>query len=258
MIHMFSFIIVLLLLTFSTSSCGHNVQDSMMSLNSSTSVSYDELYFEFEMDVGDGVNSFFIVMQNLEDDYDFGFVTEAPLRITIYKFNDRENIHQTIETHTFGSLFKDLTVGDFNFDGYNDFSFVSFRENANYFRDFWLWDSETQEFVFNASLSELSMPNYDSQLKTVSGYWRNSAAEFIYAHYRYIDGELLCIRLLEQRYQPDGGYLLSFVLDYRDGELVEVFRARFPIDRNSNDDNINDSESYDDFLKWENLLYFGE
>jgi len=205
--------------------------------------SHDELYFEFEIDIGDGVSSFFVTIHSLENESH----SESPLTISVYIANDRVSAHQTIETNTLGSLFHSVIVDDFNFDGYNDFSVLRSRGNANYFRDFWLWDNSAQKFAFNEDLSKISMPTFDSETKIVSGYERHNAAEFTATHYKYIDNILVCIRILEQSYQSNDNSLLLFVLDYQNGELVEAFRSKHDLD------NIGDSELYDAFNKWNDL-----
>jgi len=217
-----------------------------------TSYFENDLSFGFEMDIGDGINSFFITMQGLEVKTGSNIFTEIPLIISIYKTNDRLNVYQTIETYTVGSLFKDLTIGDFNFDGYCDFYFVRLRGNANYVCNFWLWDRVTQKFVFNEDLGEISMPSFDSETKTVSGFWRNSATDYIIAHYKYIGDVLVCVRKLEQSYLSEDNNLLLVVFDYRNGELVEVSHTKH------NFDDGEDSEALINFYKWDNPLYFGE
>ncbi|GAE89979.1 XAC2610-related protein [Acetivibrio straminisolvens] len=207
----------------------------------------------FTIDIGDGKHSFKVVMEAKPfEDGEEGEFFDSALNISIYDINDLSSPVQVIEDKTLDSLFKDYEIVDANFDGYKDFCYVHIRGNANYYCRFWIWDPKSGKFMESPDLSEISMPQFDNDLKVVKGYWRSSAAANETRYYKYIDGKLTCVRYLEMG-NPDGeGMQTLIVEDYVEGKLVEVFREKALLTEEY------EGEVYDRFFKWLDLNYHGE
>ena len=194
-----------------------------------------------EVDVGNGINSFVFTW--------FVDLVTTPTTIYIYRIDDLENPHQIITNRSMDGPTIRLEVGDYNFDGYNDFSVLRWRGTANYARDFWLWNSEIEKFVFNESLSGLGRPQFDSETEVISSSWSHGSGEFTHSFFRFIDDEIIPIRRLARRWEHGMAYLLT-VHDYQNGVPVEVFRAY--------DHYGVGGDAFTNFEKWFDLLYFGQ
>lgn len=215
--------------------------------------SSEDLKESFTIDIGDGKHSFKVVMEARP--FEAGEEAEffdSTLNISIYDINDLSSPVQVIEEQTFDSLFKDYEIVDANFDGYMDFCYVYNRGNANYYCKFWIWDPESKSFTESPDLGEVSMPQFNNDLKVVKGYWRSSAASNETRYYKYIDGKLTCVRYLEMGDPDSEGMQTLRVEDYVDGKSVEVFREKALLTTDY------EGEVYDRFFLWLDINYHGE
>jgi hypothetical protein len=207
----------------------------------------------FIIDIGDGKHSFKVIMEARPfGESEESEVYDSILNISIYDINDLSLPVQIINRETNGSIFKDYEVVDANFDGYMDFYYVDNRGNANYYCNFWIWNPESERFMISSDFGEISMPQFDNDLKVVGGYWRGSAVSNETRYYRYINGKLTCIRYMEMGYPDSEGMQALLVEDYIDGKLVEVFREKTLLTTSFSD------KVYDSFFLWLDLEYHGE
>ena len=203
----------------------------------------------FDLDVGDNKHSFIISMETfsiveLENDF-----TDRGLKITVSDGINEDTPYQVIEDYTYGALFQDYTVDDVNFDGYFDFYYVAIRGNANIYYTFWVWSPATEMFMKADEFDKISLPSFDSEAKVIRGFDRSSAASNTQTFYKYIDGILTCIRVMDMGYPDENNCQQLTVQDYIDGRLVEVFNKKTILLNNFS------GEIYDEFFKWKDLNY---
>ncbi len=91
-----------------------------------------------------------------------------------------------------------VTFGDFNFDGYTDFSVVQLLPaGPNIPSSFLLYDPSQHRFVVHDRLSEITSPTFDPCTRTVSSVWRGNAAHYGRDLRRWENGRLVSILALE-------------------------------------------------------------
>ena len=153
--------------------------------------------------------------------------------LTIYKMDDRQSPIQTLTTDT--SIEANMMgLEDLNFDGYLDITYVRTIGNVNTFLNVFLWDTEQGVFCENEALEQL--PNLSVEENEVISSWsRGSASSGTQEYYRYIDGQLTCIRSIEHDWYGGGGFFedrqpFLSVKDYQDGELKTVFYETVPFE----------------------------
>ena len=88
------------------------------------------------------------------------------------------------DTHT--ELNEIFVIGDFNFDGYEDFSvlnWVSINRQVSY--DFYVFNVKTKKYLFNKQLTDLINPYFDHKIKTVHSCWNIGVNEFGHALFNW-------------------------------------------------------------------------
>lgn len=91
-----------------------------------------------------------------------------------------------------------IEFGDYNFDGYTDFSVIQFLPaGPNIPSSFALFDREQGRFVLNERLSEMTSPTFDPRTRTVSSAWRGGAAHYGRDVLRWESGKLVRVLALE-------------------------------------------------------------
>lgn len=108
------------------------------------------------------------------------------------------------DTHT--ALDEIFVTGDFNFDGYEDFSilkWVSINRQVSY--DFYLFSVKTGKFLFNQQLTDLINPYFDSSTKTIHSCWNIGVNEFGHALFYWgVDSlKLIARETLSYSINPD-------------------------------------------------------
>lgn len=141
---------------------------------------------------------------------------------------------------------------DVNFDGYQDFTYLFSRGIQVEMYHCMIWDEERGLFVELPVYAEIPSPYVDPETETISGWCRDSGAGDGWTPiYKWIDGELVCVRMIEvfpkDWRDHDSPFVLT-VQDRIDGELTEVFRTEFPFDS---------EEYFGERMKWEDLDYHG-
>ena len=137
-------------------------------------------------------------------------------------------------------------VVDANFDGFQDFGYLSTRGIQPYYWHYWLWDEEQGQFTYCKSLTGISEPQFDAEKQVVSGWERGGASSGTKTIYRWIDGYLNLLRQIDIGYPKDDGTHLVTVNDLIGGEMVEIYRTQ-----------LNSKEGWLD-TKWFDLDYHGE
>ena len=142
---------------------------------------------------------------------------------------------------------------DVNFDGYQDFTYLFARGIQVEMYHCMIWDEEQGLFVELPVYAEIPSPYVDPETETISGWCRNSGAGDGWTPiYKWIDGELVCVRKIELFPKDWHDYYSPMVVtveDRIDGELTEVFHGEYPLDP---------GEYFDVRMKWEDLNYHGE
>lgn len=134
-----------------------------------------------------------------------------------------------------GNGLGELAREDFNFDGYPDLmmrsAFDPQTENSSYC--IWLYDPNTQSFVFSEELSRLVNPQPDPENKTVISRTNERCAEQCYTQdtYKWSDGHLQLAReesLTEDPAVPPWSDCrwVRTIKQEKKGKLVETSRER--------------------------------
>ncbi len=181
---------------------------------------------------------------------------DSHIIVHIYAGETQTKPIQTFDHPIYSGIFGDYDTVDANFDGYQDFYYVSERGNINYTCKFFLWDGEKKEFVEATVLNDISMPKFDAERKVIEGYWHDSAASNETKYYQYIDGAFICIRSMNMGYptfNEDGTANQQLIVkDYDDGQLVTVFDEQTLLD------DAFEGPVYDAFFKWKDIDYTGK
>lgn len=91
-----------------------------------------------------------------------------------------------------------IAFGDFNFDGYTDFSVVQFLPaGPNIPSSFVLFDPKQGRFALHDRLSQITSPTFDPHTRTVSSVWRGSAAQYGRDLLRWENGALVRVLAME-------------------------------------------------------------
>jgi hypothetical protein len=206
---------------------------------------------EFNLDLGDGTRTFKVIM--MAQPFEEG-VTEllydSNLTISIYSADNLTVPQQVLYDKTNGRLFEDYVILDANFDGYNDFGYVDYRGSSSVNSHYYLWNNEDSIFEYSEDLSELPIVSFDSSSNTINAHWKNSASSHSTRLYRFIDGELVCIRLLYILPSEIEGISIFGVEELGDNVLFEV------VNKNVTLENLD--EIYDEYVLWMNSEYLGE
>ena len=112
-----------------------------------------------------------------------------------------------------------ISVPDCNFDGYPDLMLFAHDGGAgpNIGYSFYLYDPATRQFVFDADLSDLILPEIDPRTQTVSSYSRNSCCSHTSEQYRYLNGQLTLVASHDETMSASN----FDVMVVTDGQLVQ-------------------------------------
>ena len=130
---------------------------------------------------------------------------EKDIKSLIVTRPDKLNWTQELQIHSTepfeGSA--ELIYGskDINSDGYNDLFFTTSYGIANYYKDYWLYDSLKQEFVYIGNFPSLKLENNN----LLSSYERDGAVAYIRKKYKFINDKLTVIEIEEQTGTDDVG-----------------------------------------------------
>ncbi|MCI8422631.1 MAG: hypothetical protein HFF50_03715 [Lawsonibacter sp.] len=144
-------------------------------------------------------------------------------------------------------------VLDVNFDGYQDFTYLYARGIQVEMYHCMLWNEELGLFQELPVYAEIPSPRVDPETETITGWSRSSGAgDGDTPVYRWVDGELVCVRFIRTFLKDWSDYDSPMVLtvkDRIDGELTEVYRVEFPPES---------AEYLTEQMRWEDLSYHGE
>lgn len=149
-------------------------------------------------------------------------------------------------------------VADVNFDGYMDIYYPSFLNGLhNIYNHYWVWEPSLGRFVEDLELIALPSLHFDEERELITAFYHNTAIAGESSCYKYIDGELVCIRIMERTYpeSDDSGNKVQHLLvyDLRANGLEEVFHEIVIMD-----DNYLDSDEYIAYSLWQDLDYIGK
>ena len=204
-----------------------------------------------QIDIGDGEHSFFVeVVDTGESAQDCG----TKFLVSIYTAPEGGILLQTFEDIYYNSYPGEwAAIKDVDFDGDLDFYFIVSRGAAsNLSYSFYIWDEQQERFVSDPyGLNDLCLAAFDDGSQVVENYIHTSNVSNINEYYRYLDGQLTCIRRMEQTHPTAEGIQYLIVEDYRDGTLIEVFRAEMGSEFLGDDV----GQAY---MRWHDLDYHGE
>lgn len=175
---------------------------------------------------------------------------EVSMRLSVWNPAD---MSQPIQTQDWTTVsFGVHEIVDVNFDGYSDFTYLYTQGVQVGVYHCMVWDEEQGLFTEVPAYFQIPSPHLDAETETISGWSRSSGAGDGWTPiYRWIGGELVCVRQIEtflkERSDPNTPFVLT-VEDRVDGQLTEVYRAEFP---------TGSSAYLTEQLKWEDLDYHG-
>lgn len=122
-------------------------------------------------------------------------------------------------------------INDYNFDGYQDIKILDMSCSSGTWYQFLLWNPVTGKFQPDEELSKISRPSFDKEKQEIYGSESyGSVQDGAWSVYRYMDGGLRCVRLIEYAgeyayslwsSEPYGAYRVT-IQDYVDGEMQMV------------------------------------
>ena len=115
---------------------------------------------------------------------------------------------------------KILQPVDADFDGYKDLPLLlqcGGVGNCTY--DFYLYDPATNRFVYNSFLSDVTMPMFDPQKKTVTSYYHGGACNSGHATYQYRNGQYVLIEKEESTSDNANDICTDKTYELRDGKM---------------------------------------
>jgi hypothetical protein len=134
------------------------------------------------------------------------------------------NLQQTIvnlEAWSYDLTNGGFVVEDLDFDGYADLrlqEFLPASPNVPYL--YWLYDPQTEQFVFNEALRVITLPEVDPDTQTLRSFTRVNALTYEVNDYQFIDGTLTLVRQEINAYSPTTRHVI--IKERRAGELVVV------------------------------------
>lgn len=204
----------------------------------------------YEIDVGDGEHVFRLeaVSAGLWP-YDF----TRDLTLSFYEGKSWKPV-QVIETDVgVWPQYFELCVEDINFDGYMDFYYLYSQGTHNRYYAYYVWDKETEQFVEDPyGLSEFENPYFNHEINAVESWYRTSIWGGSHSYYRYLDGQLICVRVCAYSYEHDPESATLRVKDLVDGELKTVFEVT-----RASDQEFTEAEE-EEYSRWYDLDYHGE
>lgn len=185
---------------------------------------------------------------------DSGYV----MNILVFDDAEMKNQIQAIQKNI-DMDFVAYSTDDFNFDGYDDFSFIANRGNVNNYSVFYFWNEKTSLFEECKELSTVSSPSFNKTKKQVFSWSRDSAISGVKSLYRYIDGKLTCVASAEYCYPTvDGDKNIQKLIfkEYSKNKLKTVIDIDVPLELVTGERDALESEkdikkSFDEFLKKE-------
>lgn len=207
----------------------------------------DDTYGAFLVDTGGELGTLLVTVEQAQEALPEEFYSLA--RLFVWNPASMDRPIQMMETET-------VTCGgemllDVNFDGHQDITYLwGSGVQAEYY-NCWIWSEEQGRFVEEPTYADISSPWVDSETQTIVGWNRNSAAgDGVSTFYKWIDGQLVCVRRIEVwcQFLEDVTSEIT-VWDRHDGELTEIYHTEFP---------PGSYAYFDERAKWENLDYHGE
>lgn len=210
----------------------------------------DENHDAFWVDTGGKMGTLLVTAELSEEAW--GEVGWHDLTFYVWDPADMEQPLQTIETYVgMGVSTNYHCVDDFNFDGFQDFSYLSYAGNQPNYWDHWLWDEENGQFLYYEPLGEISGPMYDAERQVVTGWCRDSAVSGRTSYYRWVDGEVTLVRMIIYHSPDEYPNQIVSVYDLIDGQMAEVYQNEVDLEQ------LGEREERID-PRWRDLDYHGE
>lgn len=204
----------------------------------------DDTHDAFLVDTGGRMGTLLVTVEQYQDGYDW---------YGLFEVWDPQSTSRPIQREIKElSFFGSHQTVDANFDGYGDFGYLYAMGNQPNYCYFWLWDEEQGRFVEKPAFADISDPVFDQEKQLVHGWARSSGASTgLSTIYRWIDGELTCVRRIEVELDASTGFESIFlsVEDRIDGAQVEMFYQTYGLE---------DGDWFEERSKWEeDLNYHG-
>lgn len=144
---------------------------------------------------------------------------------------------------------------DVDFDGHMDFGYLSWSGGSYAGSAYYIWDPTAEQFVRDPyGLEDLPLPKFDPE-KQIIETWSHSASNYTIEFYRYLDGELTCVRRLKNWENDTDDYTATLTVEEYDretGALKEVYR-----EEQAEIGGVTYATT-DEFRRWHDIDYPGE
>lgn len=192
-------------------------------------------YFQAKQIEVDADHSFWVELTETPEDspldYDLlggnGEGTVA-VRVNIYrKQTDERPVQSFLDGYSCETGEMELCGHDYNFDGYEDFSFVNMHFGFRYCGyAHYIWDKQAEQFVQDPyGLNRLTNRGVHEEEQVITSYSSAAGGSESYWHHRYVDGELTVTRkcsVINPIMPEDGGFHIQ-VEDLVDGKWEQVY-----------------------------------
>lgn len=190
----------------------------------------DESHDAFWVETGGEMGTLLVTAELSEEAW--GEVGWHDLTFYVWDPADMEQPIQTIETYVGMGVSADYhCVDDFNFDGFQDFSYLSYAGNQPNYWNHWLWDEENGQFLYYEPLGGISDPMYDAERQVVTGWCRDSAVSGRESYYRWVDGEVTLVRMIIYHSPDEYPNQIVSVYDLIDGQMAEVYQNEVDLEQ---------------------------
>lgn len=201
----------------------------------------------YEINVGDGEHIF-----RLEAVSEGKWSETRDYTLSFYE-REKEKPCQVIVTDiVVWPQYFDFRIEDIDFDGCMDFYYLWSEGTHNRYYSYYVWDKETEQFIYDPyGLGELENPTFDPEQKAVVSWYRTSIWGGKQSYYRYMDGQLTCVRVCGYPYEHEPESASLYVKDLVDGELKTVFEVT-----RASDTEFTEAEE-EEYSSWHDLDYHG-
>ena len=135
--------------------------------------------------------------------------------IEIYRDNKSEPF-QTLEA---GTPVSELKIEDLNFDSYKDIRLMAYG-GVNTYYSCWLFEQETEQFVFSDAFSEIALLEVDAEKQLIKSTWNVNAADHEGTDfYKVIDNKPVLVKR-EEIYLDDNQ--VKVVVQERVGDKMKI------------------------------------
>ncbi|MDP4121164.1 MAG: hypothetical protein Q8876_08975 [Bacillota bacterium] len=190
-----SFCILLTILTASCSmknSTSSQVIDTtpMPTAPSTKVVTQQQFSFTKQVKVNSSTSAFTVTISGTEKKYDDNHIGYQASQISVFNSNGTKLQTITPTANEAPTADMGFSIADINFDGNNDFTFVStYGSNGNRNCFGYTWDSGAKKFVLSPDFNQIGCPCVDKSRKLILGLGVVSSKTYGYSIFAYSGGK---------------------------------------------------------------------